>query len=170
MYVPYYLLMCVFCLSGVWGMCLHLTLRSLNTNWLTEEHFMDILTDISTRTNEIRYVICLCNRGSECTYRNIADNSWFQCVNPIQIMPYVQSQRLYAAELMLWGTNKKNSVAWVRERSIPTEWQPFVAEVSADFCGYISRIIDFHLILNGRKPVYCNSLSNFLPLKHLSPV
>jgi hypothetical protein len=31
--------------------------------------------------------------------------------------------------------NEKNSVAWVRERTIPTERQPLVGEVSANFCG-----------------------------------
>jgi hypothetical protein len=31
-------------------------------------------------------------------------------------------------------TNKKlNSVAWVRERTIPTEWPPLVSQVSAKF-------------------------------------
>jgi hypothetical protein len=28
-----------------------------------------------------------------------------------------------------------NSVAWVRERNIPTERPPLVGEVSANFCG-----------------------------------
>jgi hypothetical protein len=31
---------------------------------------------------------------------------------------------------------KKNSVALVRERTIPTEWPPLVGEVSANFWGY----------------------------------
>jgi hypothetical protein len=30
---------------------------------------------------------------------------------------------------------KRNSVAWVRERIIPTEQTPHVGEVSANFCG-----------------------------------
>jgi hypothetical protein len=30
---------------------------------------------------------------------------------------------------------KTNSVAWVRERTVPTERQPLVDEVSANFCG-----------------------------------
>jgi hypothetical protein len=30
---------------------------------------------------------------------------------------------------------KLNSVALVRERTIPTEWPPPVGEVSANFCG-----------------------------------
>jgi hypothetical protein len=30
---------------------------------------------------------------------------------------------------------KSSSVAWVHERSIPTERRPLVGEVSADFCG-----------------------------------
>jgi hypothetical protein len=30
---------------------------------------------------------------------------------------------------------KKNSVTWVRERTIPTERPPLVGEVSANFCG-----------------------------------
>jgi hypothetical protein len=30
---------------------------------------------------------------------------------------------------------KRNSVALVRERTIPTELPPFVAKVSANFCG-----------------------------------
>ena len=30
---------------------------------------------------------------------------------------------------------KKNSVALVRERTIPKEWPPPVGEVSANFCG-----------------------------------
>jgi hypothetical protein len=29
----------------------------------------------------------------------------------------------------------KNSVAWVRERNIPTERPPLVGEVSANLCG-----------------------------------
>ena len=32
-------------------------------------------------------------------------------------------------------TNRKNSVALVRERTIPTERPPPVGEVSANFCG-----------------------------------
>jgi hypothetical protein len=34
--------------------------------------------------------------------------------------------------------NKKqtNLVAWVRERTIPTERPPLVGEASANFCGY----------------------------------
>jgi hypothetical protein len=32
-------------------------------------------------------------------------------------------------------TQTKNSVAWVRERTIPTERPPLVREVSANFCG-----------------------------------
>jgi hypothetical protein len=31
--------------------------------------------------------------------------------------------------------NKKNSMVWVRERTIPTEGPPLVGEVSANFCG-----------------------------------
>jgi hypothetical protein len=30
---------------------------------------------------------------------------------------------------------KKNSVAWVRERAIPTEWPPLFGEISANFGG-----------------------------------
>jgi hypothetical protein len=30
----------------------------------------------------------------------------------------------------------KNSVAWVRKQTIPTERPPLVGEVSANFCGY----------------------------------
>jgi hypothetical protein len=30
----------------------------------------------------------------------------------------------------------KNSVAWVRERTIPTERPPLIGEVNANFCGY----------------------------------
>jgi hypothetical protein len=30
---------------------------------------------------------------------------------------------------------KLNSMDWVRERTIPTEWPPLVGEVSANFCG-----------------------------------
>jgi hypothetical protein len=26
-------------------------------------------------------------------------------------------------------------VAWVRERTIPTEWPPFVGQISANICG-----------------------------------
>jgi hypothetical protein len=33
------------------------------------------------------------------------------------------------------GTKKLNSVAWVRERTVPTERPPLVGEVSANFCG-----------------------------------
>jgi hypothetical protein len=32
-----------------------------------------------------------------------------------------------------FNTNK-NSVAWVRERTLPTEWPLLVEEVSANFC------------------------------------
>jgi hypothetical protein len=39
--------------------------------------------------------------------------------------------------LSIWvnGMEKKNSVALVRERTIPTERPPPVGEVSANFCG-----------------------------------
>jgi hypothetical protein len=33
------------------------------------------------------------------------------------------------------GTNKTNSMVWVRERTIPTERPPLVGEVIANFCG-----------------------------------
>jgi hypothetical protein len=36
---------------------------------------------------------------------------------------------------------KTNSVALVRERTIPTEWPPLVGEVSANFCGYGCRMV-----------------------------
>jgi hypothetical protein len=32
-------------------------------------------------------------------------------------------------------TQKKHSMAWVREQTIPTERPPLVDEVSANFCG-----------------------------------
>jgi hypothetical protein len=38
------------------------------------------------------------------------------------------------AQWIDWGGT--NSVAWVRERTIPTERPPLVGEVSAYFCGY----------------------------------
>jgi hypothetical protein len=31
---------------------------------------------------------------------------------------------------------KTNSVDWVRERTVPTEWPPLVGEVSVNLCGY----------------------------------
>jgi hypothetical protein len=34
------------------------------------------------------------------------------------------------------GMKKKFRGLWVRERTKPTERQPLVGEVSADFCGY----------------------------------
>jgi hypothetical protein len=34
------------------------------------------------------------------------------------------------------GGEELNSVAWVRERTIPNERPPLVAEVNANFCGY----------------------------------
>jgi hypothetical protein len=34
---------------------------------------------------------------------------------------------------------KKNSVALVRKRTIPTELPPHVGEVTSNFCGYVSR-------------------------------
>jgi hypothetical protein len=33
------------------------------------------------------------------------------------------------------GEDKKNSMVWVRHRTIPTEWPPLVGEVIANFCG-----------------------------------
>jgi hypothetical protein len=40
----------------------------------------------------------------------------------------------FRQETQKWITN--NSVALVRERTIPTERPPLVGEVSANFCGY----------------------------------
>jgi hypothetical protein len=37
--------------------------------------------------------------------------------------------------LIYWRLSPKNSVALVRERTIPTERPPPVGEVSANFCG-----------------------------------
>jgi hypothetical protein len=37
---------------------------------------------------------------------------------------------------LLTNKQKTNSVAWVGERTIPTEQLPLVGEVSANFCGY----------------------------------
>jgi hypothetical protein len=55
---------------------------------------------------------------------------------------------------------KKNSVAWVRERTIPTERPPLVGEVSANFCGekvperrMMHIIMIFILIYHRYKPV-----------------
>jgi hypothetical protein len=36
---------------------------------------------------------------------------------------------------LLHCTSKKNSLVWVRERTIPTERPPLVGEVNANFCG-----------------------------------
>jgi hypothetical protein len=36
---------------------------------------------------------------------------------------------------MLLEDKKKNSMVWVRERTVPTERQPLVGEVIANFCG-----------------------------------
>jgi hypothetical protein len=33
-------------------------------------------------------------------------------------------------------TQQTNSMVWVRERTIPTEWPPLVGEVIANFCGW----------------------------------
>jgi hypothetical protein len=35
----------------------------------------------------------------------------------------------------LHKSTTKNSVAWIRKRTIPTEWPPLLSEVSANFCG-----------------------------------
>jgi hypothetical protein len=40
---------------------------------------------------------------------------------------------------LVTNKNKSNSVALVREQTVPTEWPPLVCEVSANFC----RILDF---------------------------
>jgi hypothetical protein len=37
--------------------------------------------------------------------------------------------------LYIYNKTKLNSVAWVRKRSIPTEWPALVGEVSPNFCG-----------------------------------
>jgi hypothetical protein len=59
--------------------------------------------------------------GLVCYYPNADTDSQFE----ILFFPYAMNCYI------------KNSVAWVRERIIPTERPPLVGEVSANFCGWV---------------------------------
>jgi hypothetical protein len=60
---------------------------------------------------------------------------------------FSELNEVYAREKVSWQrrttigsaetfkTKKLNSVAWVRERTLPTERPPLVGKVSANFCG-----------------------------------
>jgi hypothetical protein len=49
---------------------------------------------------------------------------------------YPLEKRLSGSQKLSERYRKLNSVALVRERTIPTERPPFVGEVSANFCGH----------------------------------
>jgi hypothetical protein len=65
----------------------------------------------------------------------------FEGFNPRGLQPSLFSQKKLGTIsryecLLSQNYAKLNSVAWVRERTIPTEWPPLVGKVSAKFCGY----------------------------------
>jgi hypothetical protein len=75
---------------------------------------------------------------------NLARNrqKWWDFVNTLMHILVKQKESKSAK----WSSNifqiiifinetKKNSVAWIRERTIPTERPPLVGEASANFCG-----------------------------------
>jgi hypothetical protein len=67
----------------------------------------------------------------------------------------VKCSTLYKAMI----TNKQtNSVAWVRERTIPTERPPLIGEVSADICG--------SSVSHGQRDGSLGSIFNFLDRSH----
>jgi len=57
------------------------------------------------------------------------------CVVVCDLENLVNEEALAHCGLLRQKQNKKNSVALVRERTIPTERPPPVGEVSANFCG-----------------------------------
>jgi hypothetical protein len=58
---------------------------------------------------------------------------WY--LNPIITVSFHVLSITLFTKLPHKNKQKTNSVAWVRERTIPTERQPFVGEVNAKFCG-----------------------------------
>jgi hypothetical protein len=59
--------------------------------------------------------------------------SYFRKTHPA-LQPYTPHQRNYNKLVKLY-LKKLNTVALVRERTLPTERQPHVGEVSANACG-----------------------------------
>jgi hypothetical protein len=56
---------------------------------------------------------------------------------------------------------KHNSVALVRERTIPTEWPPLVGEVNANFCGIEDVAWTARRIPYGRNLLQCSTMENY---------
>ena len=65
-----------------------------------------------------------------CTYSYPSSKHFFICYK--KLLPKVPEHAVYN---IINSHIKKNSVALVRERTIPTERPPPVGEVSANFCG-----------------------------------
>jgi hypothetical protein len=91
--------------------------RLLNLNWNAELRFLH-------RLQSSQMLMCF---PVTCYYSNIPPHAFSQSL-PTDVLTASQN-RLPALSL------KKNSMVWVRERTIPTERPPLVGEVIANFCG-----------------------------------
>ena len=88
------------------------------------------------------------------------------CLNYVRTVPYC-IQQIMLMTAIYWHKLKLNSVALVRERTIPTERPPPVGEVSANFlCGSILNILKTILYttnhVNGSNLLACGSILNIL--------
>jgi hypothetical protein len=85
--------------------------------------------------------IKMCFHHGHCGTRNVKPVTCFISGDP-SVWAVENSSRLRPpvyCDLPYWNIKKLNwkinSLAWVRERTIPTERPPLVCEVSANFCG-----------------------------------
>jgi hypothetical protein len=66
------------------------------------------------------------------------------------------------ARYVVWSLNYNNSVALVRERTIPTELPPLVGEVSANFSGERGMAWSARRIPYGRNLVFLDRTLNYI--------
>jgi hypothetical protein len=70
---------------------------------------------------------------------NLSDNASFLWIKhetstvEFHLTDYMKFAVRYSGRII--ANLKLNSVAWVRERTIPTQRPPLVGEVNANFCG-----------------------------------
>jgi hypothetical protein len=71
-------------------------------------------------------------------YKKLLAMEQFYCILYTKYIKERETQISSVHKFLLWNyscSNKKlNSVAWVRERTIPAEQPPLIVEVSANFC------------------------------------
>jgi hypothetical protein len=89
---------------------------------------LSLLTETQVLYKEV-WGMLLGNRVKDATTKND-----FFCIQQ-DFLPFVDLWHIREENTYICKYKKLNSMALVRERTIPTEWPPPVGEVSANFCG-----------------------------------